>query len=186
MLKSNELKPGIIVYACVDVLHRNNVDTTLRVIHPLLCLGTNDTEGVWAVVTSMETRLSLKTRWKTGPTTWINKRSFIDPNRSTIRIPNAVLLEAAEFGESGYYHDGFDRPGVKPNALKTIIDALGIGDDLPTVELAYINDLSIAELEQLLSQKREEQRKADLALVLTGIAKDAGFDLSHVVLSSRT
>ncbi|HDS1140568.1 hypothetical protein NJG17_08525 [Stenotrophomonas maltophilia] len=185
MLKRDELKPGIIVYACVDALHRNNVDTKLRVIHPLLCLGVNDSEGVWAVVTSMETRLSLKTRWKIGPATWINKRSFIDPNRPTIRIPNTVLLEAAEAGEAGYYHDGFDRPGVKPNALQSIVEALGIGDELPTVALVNINGLSIAELEQVIHKKREEQRKADLVLVLTGIAKDSGYDLTKVVLSPR-
>ncbi|WP_329769086.1 hypothetical protein ACL5HQ_09595 [Stenotrophomonas maltophilia] len=49
-----------------------------------------------------------------------------------------------------------------------------------------INDLSIAELEQVIHKKREEQRKADLVLVLTGIAKDSGYDLTNVVLSPLT
>lgn len=88
--------------------------------------------------------------------------------------------------QAGYYHDGFDRPGVKPNALQSIVEALGIGDELPTVALVNINDLSIAELEQVIHKKREEQRKADLVLVLTGIAKDSGYDLTNVVLSPLT
>lgn len=183
MLKTNELRPGIIVYACIEVIHRNNIDTTLRVTHPLLCLAANDSEGVWAVITSMETNLEVRSRWKIGPSTWIKKRSFIHPERATIRIPNDVLFEAAEAGEADYYHDSYERPGVKPSALQTIIETLGVGNSLPSTELVNINDLSITDLEMLIRRKHDEQRKEDLVLVLKGIAKDAGFDLSNVALS---
>jgi len=182
MLKINELRPGIIVYACVEVLQRNKVDTTLRVTHPLLCLGVNEKEGVWAVVTSLETSLELRSRWKIGPSTWIKKRSFIHPERATLRIPNDVLMEAAEAGEADYYRDSYERPGVKPSALQTIIETLGVGNSLPSTELVNINDLSITDLELLLSRKHDEQRKEDLVLVLKGIAKDAGFERCFVAV----
>ncbi|MDZ5777322.1 hypothetical protein U4I94_23150, partial [Stenotrophomonas maltophilia] len=69
--------------------------------------------------------MELRSRWKIGPSTWIKKRSFIHPERATLRIPNDVLMEAAEAGEADYYRDSYERPGVKPSALQTIIETLG-------------------------------------------------------------
>jgi hypothetical protein len=126
MLKETDIRPGIVAYFDIDILHSdpgvNQPASPATRNGPFLCYSVLQDQSAWIEITTHpgQGRFEIRRGWRSGGSqTWMTQPQFLNDGATTYRGLSKSFLAAAN-------ESGIDRCGTSVNNRRPQVNLVGV------------------------------------------------------------